>query len=135
MQPPHISESIWWLVSVAVTVVYLITLVPLMPNRGYRIRVSLGPVAGALFAAASGLVKHMGPGELLPLYASVVLGVSLSLVGRRREMRTKVADMAVNGRNRGNELSRATQVQVMAVLLACMAVGLWFTEAAVGRVH
>ncbi|MFF4740681.1 hypothetical protein ACFY2W_33045 [Streptomyces sp. NPDC001262] len=98
-----------------------------MPNRRYKIQLSLAPFGAALLIAAHGVVKHCNAEVSLPLYVSVILGFLLGFAGRRKELREKARDIATNGNNRNNQLSKAAQVQVVVVIIIMAGVGSWLS--------
>ncbi len=128
MQPPSLPVQAWWTIAVFAAVAFLALVVPMMPTRRSRIQVALGPVATALFAVASAAVKDYGPETLLPMYAAVMLGIPLGLLGHGRELKQKIIDREQHGERPENKPSTGMVVQLVTVLLVMCAVGVWLTS-------
>ncbi|MEU7167085.1 hypothetical protein AB0A70_20980 [Streptomyces morookaense] len=129
-QPPSIPLGIWWGIAVAATFAFLAFFVPIMPNRRYRVQLSLAPFVAVLLVAISAVVKHHNIEVSLPLYTAVVAGIPLGFLGHRKELREKALDIAENGSNRNNALSMAAQVQAFVVILIVGGIGAWFSMVA-----
>lgn len=129
MQPPAVPLNVWWGVAVAATVIFLVFFIPLMPNRRYRIQISLAPVIGIVFVVVASLVKHFGLEVLLPLYSSVILAFPLGFLGHRKELRERIQLMARDGERPENGLSMGTQFQLVVVIGIAVSFGAWFSMA------
>ncbi|MFF4157698.1 hypothetical protein [Streptomyces sp. NPDC001678] len=131
MHAPSVPLTAWWAMAVAVTVIFLVVFVPLMPNRNLRIRMCLGPVGMAAFIAAAARLTDTGTSQetALPVYVTVVLAFLVGFIGRWGDLREKCRDYAIHGKRRENSLSRGTWVQLTAAVLVFLPLGVWLTTA------
>ncbi|MFF4740682.1 hypothetical protein ACFY2W_33050 [Streptomyces sp. NPDC001262] len=127
--PPSIPVNAWWTASIAATLLFLLFFVPLMPNRKYRIQISLAPVIGIVFVAVSAALKKYGLEESLMMYAILFLAFPLAFLGRRRELREKTLVLARDGKSGETEWSMAMQVQVTLIIGIVCLLGAWLSMA------
>ncbi|WP_328719930.1 hypothetical protein OHT52_10840 [Streptomyces sp. NBC_00247] len=81
----QLATSAWWLISVGVTVVYLATMLRVMPTPKSRRSMALAPVAGWAFLVPNAVVKGYPVAFTLYLYCAVLVTfvVMLAPVAKR----------------------------------------------------
>lgn len=129
MQPPLLPVCVWWIASIAVTLLFIAFFVPLMPSRRFKIQVSFAPVMGMAFCVASAIAEHWDAGVLHPLYCSTVLSVILMFVGRREEVRQGALVFETQGEQAEAKASAGFWVQMTLSVTAAGALGLWLSSA------
>ncbi|MEE1783826.1 hypothetical protein PUR71_13040 [Streptomyces sp. SP17BM10] len=93
-----LSTTSWWLIAALCTAVNLALLVPSMPTRATRIRVSSMPVIIAVFAYVASVAKPGYPPQLLlSMYSIACLMIPVSLLGFRRKMARMVLERPEDG--------------------------------------
>ncbi|MFD9633134.1 hypothetical protein, partial [Streptomyces violascens] len=132
MQPPHIETSTWWIISILATCMFLLYFVPLMPTRKYKVRIAMAPVAMAVFGVASALGKGIGADVLLPMYASVTLGILLGVLGHGKKMRRMVMEMEKKGEDEPARYSVSLNIQVAISIIAMGVFWFWITHGGSG---
>ncbi|MBX7468655.1 hypothetical protein K1Y80_21590 [Streptomyces sp. MAG02] len=127
MEPPAIGIGAWWTLSVVSTVWLWLYLVPLMPQRAYKLRVAAIPVLGAVFVTASVLGKGVPLERLLPMYATALCGLLLGLLGRGAKVRELMAEMVESGRGKPRNSTSIT-VQLAVSCSAVLVLWAWLTQ-------
>ncbi|MFE9117663.1 hypothetical protein [Streptomyces sp. NPDC007172] len=127
MEPPAIGIGSWWTVSAVSTVWLWLYLVPLMPQRAYKLRVAAIPVLGAVFVMASVLVKGVPLERLLPMYATALCGLLLGLLGQGAKVRELMGEMVESGRDRPRN-SVSVNVQLAVSCSAMLVLWGWLTH-------
>ncbi|MFF1909658.1 hypothetical protein [Kitasatospora sp. NPDC058218] len=93
-----LSTTSWWLIAALCAAVNLALLVPSMPTRATRIRVSFMPVVLAAIAFVASIAKpDYSTQLLLSMYSIVCLLVPGSLLGFRRKMARMVLERPEDG--------------------------------------
>ncbi|WP_380283992.1 hypothetical protein [Kitasatospora purpeofusca] len=93
-----LSTTSWWLIAALATAVNLALLVPPMPTRETRIRMSFMPAVFATFAYVASVAKPDYPDQLiLSMYSIACLSLPLSLVGFRRKMARMIRETPEDG--------------------------------------
>ncbi|MFD7908514.1 hypothetical protein ACFVSN_05635 [Kitasatospora sp. NPDC057904] len=93
-----LSTTSWWLIAALCAAVNLALLVPSMPTRATRIRVSTMPVIIATFAYIASIAKPDYPPQLLlSMYSIVCLMIPASLLGFRKKMARMVLERPEDG--------------------------------------
>ena len=125
VHPPDIPVQGWWAIAVFAAAAFLLFFVPVMPTRGYRIQVLLGPVLVAVFAWIAAVAKGYDARHILAVYAIVMVALPLALVGRRRELVRKIEDRREHGERPENQPSTAMMVQFFVTVTIAACAGAW----------
>ncbi|MFF4583552.1 hypothetical protein ACFY15_35075 [Streptomyces sp. NPDC001373] len=90
------TSPLWWVFAAAGVALYFATLFPGMANRGQKIFVSCGPVAGFI-AIMTFTFNYKWPiTELLPVYCAINLAIATGFLGHGKALRAYMADRAEN---------------------------------------
>ncbi len=130
MHAPNVPLSAWWGAAIAATVIFLVSFLPLMPDRSYRIRMFLTPAGMAgILALAAAVKKDMPLAVALSLYTAMVMVFVTGFIGRRTELRTKFLDLSVHGERPENALSVGAWLQLAVSLIVLMPLAIWLAVA------
>ncbi|MFJ8044057.1 hypothetical protein ACIRBX_26505 [Kitasatospora sp. NPDC096147] len=129
--PPYLPLGLWWLIAAVCSLTFLALFVPPMPTTAHRIRIALTPPALAAGAVLMGFQQDLDARHLVPMYACMLIGFQLGLVGRGREMRRVAIDTLAyeageDGATTRPQLSAGAYVQLACALLPTLAATLWF---------
>ncbi|MEV0368902.1 hypothetical protein AB0I10_03610 [Streptomyces sp. NPDC050636] len=130
MHAPHISESVWWIIAVITTVLFLVVWLPMMPTPRSRNQIALVPLVGIGFLTALGKLRGHGLGELLAIYSTVVLALILGAIGRRADMRIAVQqgeDPLGTSASKAAPANKRLTVQLSAAFAVAFALWAWLT--------
>lgn len=122
MQSPHIGIETWWTVSLVITVALWLYLIPLMPNRRYKLQIAAIPVVMALFGVASSLAKGMTLEQLLPMYTAALGAILFGLFGQGAKVRELMAEMVEAGADKPRS---STSINVQLAVSCCVMLFLW----------
>lgn len=100
-----------------------------MPNRKYRVQISLAPMVGIVFVTVSAVAKKYGLEVSLALYSTVLLAFPLAFVGRRKELREKTLALVRDGQSGETAWSMGMQIQVVLVIVIVALFGSWLSMA------
>ncbi|MFB6894657.1 hypothetical protein ACFCX4_35830 [Kitasatospora sp. NPDC056327] len=118
-----LSTTSWWLIAALASAVCLALLVPSMPTRETRIRVSFMPVVFGGFAFFASIAKPDYPPQLvLSMYSIACVMVPGSLLGFRRRMARMVLEYPEGGSLRPEHYGLAREL-VIRFTVAAVAMG------------
>ncbi|RST07333.1 hypothetical protein EF910_06520 [Streptomyces sp. WAC07149] len=106
--------------------VFLWTMIPCMANRRQRLFVAGGPVA-AFAALLAYCAKANWPlGEMLPVYCSLYVAVSLGMVGHRKALRAYMLDRAKDPTRPEDGTATPWILQMAFTLPVFLGASLWY---------
>ncbi|MEU8517343.1 hypothetical protein AB0C76_38080 [Kitasatospora sp. NPDC048722] len=122
-----LSTTSWWLIAALCAAVNLALLVPSMPTRATRIRVSSMPVILATCAYIASITKpDYSPQLLLSMYSIACLMIPASLLGFRKKMARMVLERPEDGSLPPEHYGLAQEAMIRFALAAVAAGGLLY---------
>ncbi|MEV0265848.1 hypothetical protein AB0I49_31570 [Streptomyces sp. NPDC050617] len=130
MHAPHISENVWWIITVVTTALFFAIWLPILPTSKSRTQISLIPLLGVSFLSTLGKLRGHDLGTLLAIYSTVVLGLALGAIGRRADVRVAVRqgeDPLGTPAAKAEPANRRLTIQMSVAFLASFALWAWLT--------
>ncbi|MFE7121854.1 hypothetical protein ACFU99_41130 [Streptomyces sp. NPDC057654] len=128
LHAPHISENVWWVITVVTTALFLAVWLPILPSAKARSKVSLVPLLGVCFLSTMGKLRGHDLTTLLSIYSTVVLAFTLGAVGRRADVRIAVRqgeDPLGTPASQSEPATRRLTIQYLASLAVSFALYAW----------
>ncbi len=128
MHAPHISENVWWVITVAVTVLFLAVWLPILPSAKSRNQVSLIPLLGVAFLSTMGKLRGHDLTTLLSMYSTGVLAFALGAIGRRADVRVAVRqgeDPLGTPTSKSDPANRRLTIQFSVSIAVSFALWIW----------
>jgi hypothetical protein len=108
---------------------FLLTMVPIMPNRDYRLRVIIVPAVILAFLLATAAAKHQSLDHVLPLYAAFFLVAPASVIGQRGQVKEYFRKEVGKAPGVRNPPPRGVKTRIVVSLTVLGACAIWITRA------